>query len=68
MGAITAHYGVEGQGFYGIPLDKYSALCDHAHVAPADCHLLDCDLMAGYRTLCRSGGQWTRTEVSATRA
>jgi len=23
MGAITAHYGVEGQGFYGIPLDKY---------------------------------------------
>ncbi|MBS1801845.1 MAG: nitric-oxide reductase large subunit [Acidobacteria bacterium] len=22
MGAITAHYGVEGQGFYGIPLDK----------------------------------------------
>jgi len=23
MGAITAHYGVEGQGFYGIPLDKF---------------------------------------------
>lgn len=23
MGAITAHYGVEGQGFYGFPLDKY---------------------------------------------
>jgi len=23
MDAITAHYGVEGQGFYGIPLDKY---------------------------------------------
>ena len=23
MGVITAHYGVEGQGFYGIPLDKY---------------------------------------------
>lgn len=23
MGAITAHYGVEGQGFYGIPLDRY---------------------------------------------
>jgi len=23
MGAITAHYGVEGQGFYGLPLDKY---------------------------------------------
>ncbi|HEY2471876.1 MAG TPA: nitric-oxide reductase large subunit [Terracidiphilus sp.] len=22
MGAITAHYGVEGQGFYGFPLDK----------------------------------------------
>src|SRR5579872_2173286 len=22
MGAITAHYGVEGQGFYGIPLDR----------------------------------------------
>jgi nitric oxide reductase subunit B len=23
MGALTAHYGVEGQGFYGFPLDKY---------------------------------------------
>ncbi|HNJ39450.1 MAG TPA: nitric-oxide reductase large subunit [Acidobacteriota bacterium] len=23
MGAITAHYGVEGNGFYGIPLAKY---------------------------------------------
>ena len=23
MGAITAHYGVEGGGFYGIPLDKW---------------------------------------------
>ena len=23
MGAITAHYSVEGQGFYGFPLDKY---------------------------------------------
>ncbi|HEY4382393.1 MAG TPA: nitric-oxide reductase large subunit [Acidobacteriaceae bacterium] len=23
MGALTAHYGVEGKGFYGIPLDRY---------------------------------------------
>ena len=23
MGAFTAHYGVEGQGFYGFPLDKF---------------------------------------------
>ena len=23
MGALTAHYGVEGQGFYGFPLDKF---------------------------------------------
>ncbi len=23
MGALTAHYGVEGKGFYGFPLDKY---------------------------------------------
>ncbi|HWB98263.1 MAG TPA: cbb3-type cytochrome c oxidase subunit I, partial [Bryobacteraceae bacterium] len=23
MGAITAHYGVEGKGFYGFPLDRY---------------------------------------------
>ncbi|HVJ06936.1 MAG TPA: nitric-oxide reductase large subunit [Acidisarcina sp.] len=23
MGVITAHYGVEGQGFYGFPLDRY---------------------------------------------
>ncbi len=23
MGVITAHYGVEGSGFYGVPLDRY---------------------------------------------
>ncbi len=23
MGALTAHYGVEGKGFYGFPLDRY---------------------------------------------
>ena len=23
LGAITAHYGVEGDGFYGIPLDRW---------------------------------------------
>lgn len=23
MGVITAHYGVEGGGFYGLPLDKF---------------------------------------------
>ena len=23
LGAITAHYGVEGSGFYGIPLDRW---------------------------------------------
>src|SRR5690606_38807907 len=23
MGAVTAHYGVEGSGFYGIPLDRW---------------------------------------------
>ncbi len=23
MGVLTAHYGVEGQGFYGFPLDRY---------------------------------------------
>jgi nitric oxide reductase subunit B len=23
MGMLTAHYGVEGQGFYGIPLADY---------------------------------------------
>ena len=23
MGMVTAHYGVEGQGFYGIPLAEY---------------------------------------------
>jgi nitric oxide reductase subunit B len=22
LGGVTAHYGVEGSGFYGIPLDK----------------------------------------------
>ena len=26
MGVITAHYGVEGQAFYGFPLAKYTAI------------------------------------------
>jgi nitric oxide reductase subunit B len=41
MGALTAHYGVEGQGFYGFPLDKYlpwiatSWLATGLYVGPA---------------------------------
>ena len=53
MGMLTAHYGVEGNGFYGFPLDRYLALRHHAHLAPAARHLLDRHLVAGDRPLCR---------------
>ncbi len=26
MGVVTAHYGVEGSGFYGLPLDQVLAM------------------------------------------
>ena len=65
LGAIVAHYGVEGGGFYGIPLVEVVAIFRGAHLASADRHLLDCNFMACDRTLYRSRGKRYRTEGTA---
>src|SRR5262249_42702618 len=43
------------------------AVCDYAHLAPADCHLLDCYLMVGYRTLRRPGRERIRAQIPTAR-
>ena len=47
LGAVTAHYGVEGDGFYGIPAEQMAALLGGAHLAHAARHLLDRHRLAG---------------------
>ena len=49
MGIITAHYGVEGQAFYGLPLVRYPALFHFPNLAYPACNFLDRDFMAGNR-------------------
>ena len=62
LGAIVAHYGVEGGGFYGIPLAKWLPYSVARTWHLADWHLLDRDLVAGDRALHRSGSQRGGTE------
>ena len=66
LGGITAHYAVEGQGFYGIPARQLAALHGHAQLAPADRGAVDRDRLAGHRPLHRAGDLRPRTEVPAT--
>ena len=56
LGAITAHYAVEGGGFYGIPLQEwlpYSVAQNMAHSIRyfMDCYCLACDRLI-YGTCC----------------
>ena len=57
LGVVTAHYGVEGDGFYGIPLSKwlpYSVTRTwHLQLGV----LLDCDGVAGRRPVHRPAGE-----------
>ena len=57
LGVITAHYGVEGDGFYGIPALQVAALQRDAHLARAARHLLDRHGLAGRRPVHRPAGQ-----------
>ena len=41
LGVVTAHYGVEGDGFYGIPLSRVAAVQRGADLARAARHVLD---------------------------
>ena len=54
MGVITAHYGVEGQAFYGIPLQD-SALFNIKDMAHTDSDILDCNFVACNRIILCSG-------------
>jgi nitric oxide reductase subunit B len=60
LGGITAHYAVEGQGFYGIDLH-------HAHMAPATRGAVDRNRVARDRSVHRSGHLRSRTAVPACR-
>ena len=74
LGVLTAHYGVEGSGFYGIPLAKwlpYSVTRTwHTQLA----HLLDRHRLAGHRAVhgpgrlgrtSRSSSGWASTSCSS---
>ena len=69
MGVITAHYGVEGNGFYGIPLASILPYTVDAHLARAARPVLDRDRVAGgglYIVPAVSGKepQWQRAGVN----
>ena len=67
LGVVTAHYGVEGDGFYGIPLSKwlpYSVTRTwHLQLGV----LVDCDGVAGRWPVHRAAGQRIGTEGPAAR-
>ena len=65
LGAITAHYAVEGQGFYGIPLAEYLPYSRDAHLAHAAGRAVDRHRLAGHRPLHRAGDLGARAEVPA---
>ena len=67
LGVVTAHYGVEGNGFYGIPLASMPALQRDADLAPAARPVLDRDRVAGGRPVHRPAGQRHGAEVAAAR-
>ena len=67
LGVLTAHYGVEGSGFYGIPLAKCAAVRGDPHLAHAARHLLDRHRVACHRTVHGPGRLRLRAEVPAVR-
>ncbi len=67
LGVVTAHYGVEGSAFYGIPTRGDPALLDRPHLARAAGHLLDCHGVARRGPVYRARGERRRTAVAAPR-
>ena len=49
LGIVTAHYAVEGQGLYGLPMAEYFPVCGHAHLAHAARRAVDRDRLARRR-------------------
>ena len=67
LGAVTAHYGVEGWVLWH-SAGQMASLRSHPDLALANRHLLDCDFLAGDRTLRCSRRQRSRTQRSAVRS
>ncbi len=65
LGVVTAHYGVEGDGFYGIPALRVAAVQRDPHLARPDGPVLDRHGVAGGRAVHRPAGQRPRAEVPA---
>jgi nitric oxide reductase subunit B len=63
VGVVTAHYGVEGDGFYGFKIADDPALLGHPHLARPTRHLLDRHRLARRRPLHRAPRQRCRTQV-----
>lgn len=64
LGAVTAHYGVEGDGFYGIA-GQVAAVFGDTHLAHPARHLLDRYRLAGHGVVYRSGSLRIRAQVPA---
>ena len=64
LGVVTAHYGVEGDGFYGFPLSQMSAVQRDSDLARAAGNVLDRNGVAGGRIVYRPAGQRARTQGS----
>ena len=54
LGAVTAHYAVEGHDFYGLPAVRLAAVRADAHLAHPDRGYLDSRRLAGRRALRRA--------------
>ena len=67
LGIVTAHYAVEGQGLYGLPMAEYFPLCDHPDLAHPARGAVDRDGLAGDRPLRRPAPWRAGTEIPAFR-
>jgi nitric oxide reductase subunit B len=65
LGVVTAHYGVEGDGFYGIPLSQWLPY-SVARTWHVQWFVLDRHRLAGSGTVHRPAGERRRAPLSAT--
>ena len=65
LGVVTAHYGVEGDGFYGFPLSEVAAVQRDSNVAHSNGPVLDRHGLAGSRVVHRPAGERAGTEGTA---
>ena len=68
LGIVTAHYAVEGQGLYGLPLSRSLPVLRDPHLAYAACRALDRDRVARDGPLRRAAAGRPRAEVPGGRS